>query len=473
MNSNEDPRGLSKNTSSESVPSEITHQSEGAGVDQWAKTNDNRTPEHFANRVFLTLFSIAIAFHLALPDARQLSWLVPNFLVVLGTFLIWNRRKYLEKSGWLLAALGLISPLLFLGDTLTQSVLLFLLCLGGLFTDAPRRVARVLTPLVYLTAAFHKTNTDFLNPEVSCATGGVRLLLDNWGIEQIASPILSIGEWPELFLIAELLLAALLFVRPRLGVAFASLFHIPLTIVFAPAFAWVMAPGVVASLSPRELIAMRAFFRRKKRTITSAGLLFALISTLFYFKDHWVPYPIWQLAEALLWIAASLCVGFVFSREARELTHEKATPQKRRVTLVTALLSALWFGNAATPYLGLQFHHTAAMLSNLRIDPGCWNHFLVPESARLADPYLRIINQGQLELEGTLVESGRLVHALENTCSEQDVSVELEYHGENITVTCANLREGVLTLSTSKLSDFGARLFQRNLTHDCPSRCIH
>lgn len=41
--------------------------------------------------------------------------------------------------------------------------------------------------------------------------------------------------------------------------------------------------------------------------------------------------------------------------------------------------------NAASPYLGLKTMYSIAMYTNLRTEPGLWNHLLVPESFRVFD----------------------------------------------------------------------------------------
>ena len=54
------------------------------------------------------------------------------------------------------------------------------------------------------------------------------------------------------------------------------------------------------------------------------------------------------------------------------------------------LIVALYVLHGLTPYLGVQYQHAGAMLSNLRIDEGCWNSAVVPESVRITDDYVRI-----------------------------------------------------------------------------------
>ena len=113
--------------------------------------------------------------------------------------------------------------------------------------------------------------------------------------------------------------------------------------------------------------------------------------------------------------------------------------------------------NAFTPYLGLQFHHAAAMLSNLRIDRGCWNHLLVPEAVRLRDPYVRIDDAANEELESTLWHPAQLRAWLDEHCDEP------------ILVTVDGERVDACTLELQGRSG----LFQTNLQRQCPQQCIH
>ena len=51
-------------------------------------------------------------------------------------------------------------------------------------------------------------------------------------------------------------------------------------------------------------------------------------------------------------------------------------------------LTCLYFLHGASPYLGLEMQHSAAMLSNLRVDHPCENHLFIPTLKPL--PYLYI-----------------------------------------------------------------------------------
>ena len=62
-----------------------------------------------------------------------------------------------------------------------------------------------------------------------------------------------------------------------------------------------------------------------------------------------------------------------------------------------------------TPYFGLQYQHTAAMLSNLRIDDACHNSLIIPAALVIETP-IRItsaeIGIGQRPARETTLESG-------------------------------------------------------------------
>lgn len=403
-------------------------------------------------RLYARLFAVGCFFHLTLPDAHQWSWLVPNILLGGGAawLLVKPPTGRFAFAPWVLCGLGALGPLLVAGDQLTQSVFLVVQCVLMLSAwRTPERAAaaiRACTVAFYAIAAFHKLNADFFDPEVSCAVGGVRLLGENWSV---VLPDLG-AAWPVLFIVVELGIAVAWVLRPALGVIVASAMHLPLTIVFAPAFAWVMIPAWVWFFDDEDLAHYLRVFRDKR--VLGVGLGLGAISMAFYFRDHWIPYPFWQLNELALWIVvvASARAWWIRADRLKGRGAWGDSPIGWRGLVLVAMVV-----NASTPYLGLQFHHAGAMLSNLRIDEGCWNHLLVPESVRIRDPYVRV--NGHPELESTLWHPAQLRDWLDEHCDgpilvtvdqEEVDACELELAG----------RHG---------------LFQTNLERNCPQRCIH
>jgi hypothetical protein len=483
---------------------------DGSGVD-----DPEEAPLALRWRVGCRALGIGCLVHLSLPDAHRLDWLVPNAVLAAAAIsLLFVPRPGTARAHVTFAAIVVakLATLIFLGDQLTQSVVLALYAWSALLfaralptnDDTPRRAAitphaprDVTTPLttphdathahavrllllgVYGLAAFHKTNRDFLDPAVSCATGGMRLLADNWSLP---FPEGATGAvWPHLFLATEAALVLLGTWRPAWALLIALAMHVPLTIVFAPAFAWVMLPGWVAFLRDEDLAHLGHVARTKRRWVLGLGLGAAITSATLYFRDHWIPYPAWQLVELSLWLLlAWLVVAFVTRRDGalvgRLAWNERRAWNERAGRFAFVPLAILLL-NGTTPYLGLQFHHTAAMLSNLRIDKGCWNHLLVPESVRLVDPYVRIeaMSVGP-ETPGaevlitlareSLWHPASLREATTRWCeAAAPIALELRYQGRTIEIddACTHL----------PLPEQRSGLFQTNLPRECPARCIH
>ncbi len=438
-------------------------------------------PRSLTYRLYTRAFLFGTLAHLALPDAHHLSWVIPNALLLAGAIALAWLPFERRRLPWLLCFLGVAVPLVGLGDQLTQSTYMVLIAAAGLLarsTEAFFFAVRLLTMAVYGVAAFHKLNADFFDPSMSCASGGMDLLMRNWSLSD--PPASWRPLWPVLFLCTEGALVLLFWVRPRLGVVLAALMHIPLTIIFAPAFAWVMAPGWLAFLTRHELAAALRFIGRYRRRLLLISGTLGTISTCLYFRDHWVPYPVWQLMELCLWLLATCIVTFALVAQRRGWSADRrvwrGVPWQQRRVGVALLL--LFLANAMTPYLGLQFHHAGAMLSNLRIDPGCWNHLLMPEQMRLRDPYVRIdqvrvpedLRAGQRlteQMERRLWHVADLQDSVARYCVQgaDPLSLVLTYDGQRQEI--ANACDGL------PLPDQSPGLFQTNLERQCPQRCVH
>lgn len=439
--------------------------------------------------VYCRLFAAGSLVHLTLPDAMDPSWLVPNVGYALGAAMIAANGCLL---GWLLCAAGTSIPLLLLGDQLTQSVYLlacaiaFIAAWPGRSADLPARIeatgalsVRMLTVSVYLVAAFHKLNRDFFDPSVSCATAGMDVLAENWGLPFLAAEGLS-SLWPGLFVCAEVAMAAALIARPSAALVLGLLIHIPLTLVFAPAFAFVMIPGWVLCLHEEDLRHLGRTLRRRWVPIAATGAALAATSIGLYFRDHWVPYPWWFAKEVVLWIGLTWVVTAWVSRPGSAFRWWGGWRVGRPGFGAMALAALFWL-NALTPYTGLQFHHTGAMLSNLRIDRGCWNHFLIPEGVRWADPYVRVV---RVTVGGAVRGPDALeAHIADRLWSPTDLKAG---RGRWCADGAGPLRlEGTYRSQPLRTDDLcqewplpdpgwiGYRRFQSNLSPECPQACIH
>ncbi|MEM9194000.1 MAG: hypothetical protein AAGF12_32795 [Myxococcota bacterium] len=455
------------------------------GRGSWIRTFGGRLVDRPSSAlgyiVYCRCFGIASAIHLTLPDAMQPGWLVPNLIYGAGVVLLAVRGAVL---GWILAAAGLLLPLLFFGDQLTQSAYLLacaasapVLLSGGRESGREARatvflaVVRALTIGTYALAALHKANRDFFDPTVSCASAGLTILAENWSLPFVAAPGL-LDAAPILFLLAEVGFVLGLIYRPLPSFVFGFLLHIPLTIVFAPSFAFIMISGWAAMLDDEELRWLGRTFRRRWRVILGVGGGLGLLSFALYMRDHWVVYAYWSLKEAMLW------VGLVWVLCALPDRPPPSFRWRRRALLwPLAVVLTLWTAHGLLPYSGLKFHHAGAMLSNLRVDRGCWNSHVFPEALRQVDPYLRVVDADvsgpnpalEEAIEAGLWNRRSFVRAAERWCAETEgIRLRGTVGGESFEVNdlCAGWPFDAPLFPN-------ARFHQENLLAECPQQCIH
>ncbi len=454
------------------------------------------SPATPALRVMTLAFILGSFAHLLIADAWQPDWLVPDLFVLAGCSLLLWRTCAL---GFAITLPGLLWPLFMLRDQLTQSVLLALfalsmsLCLHGATPVTWRHAQRIWRGIVtstYALAALHKINRDFLDPAVSCANYGWREIFDTWMLPtRWASPPPLFEEALPLMVIATEALIALLYVlrRRRLVWALSLAFHLPLTMTMAPAFAFVMLVGHAAWVEIEDVEHVRALWREHRARITVAacfGTAGALASVL---GAHHTPEGSVVLRELVLWNLFTLCLTWG-GIKAWLSTH---TPhlQPRPHALTIAFLCFFWL-NGLSPYSGRQVQHAGAMLSNLRVDEGCWNSLILPESIRHTDDYIRVdevyfaspgVDPDYEELLRTHLWSPPQLRQMQrNWCAP----TRRPFYLRGIWRDEPFIIEDLCALDHDELpfegaGFFGVELFpdairfQKNLARSCPQACIH
>lgn len=441
-------------------------------------------------RVHVRLYALATLIRLTLPDAMSKQWFPEVLLHWLGALVLLVSGSLL---GWVLCAIAILIELLTLSDQLTQTAYLgsialaAILCFCGSAADRDRRmqfdlaaVVRTLTVGTYFLAAFHKVNRDFLNPTVSCASGGMHVLAEHYESGVVAGAA-DWRLWPYLFLAAECGLVVTAIARPAWGAIYAALLHLPLTIIFAPAFAFTMASGWVALLQEDELRQLGRSLRRRWRVVLILAAIPITLSLGLPPYARWRTDPDWCVKEAVLWVVlAWLLVAYVERRASGPAVRwlgawrELASPSARRWS---ALAGLLWLLNGLTPYSGVNFQHTGAMLSNLRVDHGCYNHLLVPESVRFREEYIRL---DEVRLSGLALDppdyrarlyNGEILHdAVARWCRRASGPVSLRGRYGLAPFEIEDACQGPLPW-TPRLPGF--RRFQRNLSRECPQACVH
>ena len=389
-------------------------------------------------------------------------------------------------AGWLLCALGAALGLLIGADQLTQSAFLLSCAVAALCSAATNRqkrderlrrvlphVVRCITLTLYLLAVTHKLNRDFFDPAVSCANGGLTVLERALADRGLRVHVPGAELWPIAYVVVELGVVLLLRLRPASGVTAAAWMHLPLTIVFAPSFALVMMSGWICFLTEAQLRGLVRTLRTRGLLIATTAIAAGGVASYLFARGRWQTDPDWCVKELLLWFVA------VWLFEWRTgLSRPTSAWQTVPPRWLGKVFVAVWLLNGLTPYLGLQFQHTGAMLSNLRIDQGCWNSLWASESWRVHEPYIRI---DHLTADGTAprwadVAYGKLytretmTRARRQWCSNlpRPVAVSGTQHGAPFAIDdlCDEWPFGRSTFE-------GLRRFQVNLRRDCPHACVH
>jgi hypothetical protein len=252
-------------------------------------------------------------------------------------------------------------------------------------TFAP--MARDLLLIMYFYGIFHKVNSDFLNPAVSCAVAIYKPLLHPFGLQDW-----SLGQYAAIyltFIVESLAIVCLLSRRWKYyGFAIGIPFHLAIGL---SSYAFYMDFSLLC-LSLYTLFLPSGYFVRVNHALQrcpapTRALLLALPLTLFG-----LTLALGQVALAWhLWLYHAMpvfaLVGGAFYFSVLYFwpvtTGAETTPAFRFTNPIFALWSLLFLVNGMSPYLGFKTESSIAMFSNLRTEGGSTNHLLF---ARL--PYL-------------------------------------------------------------------------------------
>jgi hypothetical protein len=412
---------------------------------------------------------------------------------------------------WGLSVLALLWPLAGMHDWLTQSFMM--LCIAATATVCAdpegrrwpllRDTTIGIVALTYLVSAFHKANLTFLHDPIhSCAQEGWRRLAAWWPAPwtDLLAPS-WLDPWLGLIIVlVEVALGLALLVAPRLGLTAAALFHASLLVTFEPVFGLVMALGFVCRLGPPPV---RWWLRHARPLVWTAlfGLAWGAWLAVqpmgalarWDLAPRWALHIVAAMGGLLAWRDPWPCAwGWPLPRRAGRDPAQARPPgilaPSPAPPLALASILALYLTHAMTPYLGHSVQHAGAMLSNLRIDEGCWNHVLVPRRLALHDPYIRIDHarlgefgdaRREALLRATLWSSTALRQIRRNWCVQRYRPFRLEGTHLGATFVLDDLCDPATPLPSGP-GVFGGpewvpgwlRL-QKNLPRHCPEACIH
>lgn len=251
----------------------------------------------------------------------------------------------------------------------------------------------------------------------------------------------------------------------------ALVFHLPLTATLAPAFEAVMLAGLAATLTPRQRARLRRVGRDGRRWIALGALAVGAADVA---AAGGVP----SVAVLLKLMATGGLLGWTLAAGGFRDLRPRGTHRAGWVAL------GLWVLNGLTPYLGLQYQHSAAMLSNLRVDAGCHNSLVVPEALRLRDPYIRIdrarFADGQRPARAAVVQDTlwhvAALHTMRrNWCVDhlRPIRFEGAWRGRGFTLPDLCAEDWLAHLPGAAAYPAGLQLFQKNLRRRCDPPCVH
>ena len=233
--------------------------------------------------------------------------------------------------------------------------------------------------VVYFFAAFHKVNSDFINPATSCATQftkNIEILLPF-----IKYTILDIGSI-QIYgtIILEFLLSVLLFFKRtwKYAALLAVLFHLSLTYDFIKLFinfSGIMI-GLVTIITAKKSISS---FYSEPKIIRLLLLIttFTILAPRYFGFEHF-----WHIFGVLT-VFMFFSIRSVISILNKTPADDALTASEGR-TITGCFLVGLLFLNAASPYLNIKNRGAFNMYSNLQVSTTYSNHLFVP---RIIDPF--------------------------------------------------------------------------------------
>lgn len=267
-------------------------------------------------------------------------------------------------------------------------------------TFAP--VVRVELLILYFYVVFHKLNSDFFTPEISCATDFLAAQ-DSTGLLKQNNQVLALNAYLSVGLEAIIPLLMLFRKTRQLGLLIGLVFHCVLAFNpingFYDISAMIFATYILFTTQEftnevyrwyDKFLAWKARIRVGLSRFTVPKLAIITIGVTMVFGGLIV--LMWYLNtkdffREFFWTAFNIVfIGpFVFAMFKKKGSAVKETNYFSMPAWSFLLFPVIVFLNGLTPYLGLKTENAYAMFSNLRTEGGKTNHYLVPVSTQIFD----------------------------------------------------------------------------------------
>lgn len=323
----------------------------------------------------------------------------------------------LGQSVWALPAIntnrlvqGLVALLIFLAAAVAYWHTRDRKAAGATAARAALPGLRSLLLVVYAFSAWHKLNTDFLDPAISCGPelyrAFSRVFAERTGFALFPQGMLVDAVIVGTTLALECAIPLLLLV-PRLRKAGAVVglgFHYLLGVGLFLGFSATMVALLSLFLPLQAQSGVRGTKSARRRI--SPWLLPAAMGVLVVVGAH-RPSLVFHATWAI-WLLAGVAAAWWLGRRAR---FAAADTFAWRMPAAVALVPLATAVNGLCPYLGLQTEGCFAMYSNLRTEGGGTNHLLIPRPLALF-PYQTDLVQVVASSDSALAElarTGRLI----------------------------------------------------------------
>ena len=342
------------------------------------------------SRLFGLLTLLDVFIHVLRYKPLQPEWTSLPLAVFGLVLMLWPGLRQLFVATILLSAVDVwLHAPMFSNHAIMKTFLLLAMLAAGLwhwlaghsfarwFADV-RPVGRALLLVMYGFGIFHKINTDFLNPAVSCA-----VVL--W--QKMPAPLAAL-DGPALHTLAiygtfatEGLVALMLLV-PRMrpvAIAIGIGFHALLALSNHAMYVTFSTLAIVLHLlflSPAAALAITRskgwqkldMALRRPPVVVMLLLVLATLALAALLRDYSL--------TGLIWLALLAAPLFIILRHGRA-PEVAPVPVLWSRLLPLNLVSLAFFLNCLSPYLGLKTAQSLNMFSNLRIEAGHSNHLLM------------------------------------------------------------------------------------------------
>ena len=303
----------------------------------------------------------------------------------------------------------------------------------------------------------HKTNADFLNPDVSCVhrfwPKGFFGLLPN------VTEFFHLPRSPWIGLTAEAIAPLCLVIVPRVGILVLVIVLAHLGAQGPQSITWLFMALSFSFLRQSDLAVIR---RYRSTAIALVILAFSLaivgvlkMSGPFEIGRIFRPGLYIGLVMSTLFIVTGLLIIDILKKlRAGEAIADVASPScfrplrpaTKSVLLVTCVL---FLANELSPYMGIKHRYSLTMWSNLRADRGRWNSLLVPSWLKVFDSVdehllevnlLRVIpKEKRLVSQPAVVEIEKLERVVSSAIKQRArFTVALEHLGKSYLYDSSN-----------------------------------